>query len=169
MNGLSAKTIIKSPNKTLLVSCFSFLLGVAVSSLLHQPIAGPVAFGMLGTMFGLLAVFWKSHNVRLILLALLCTALGYIWYALHVPVQTSSSAEQTFTATVAKEPDVRQGSVRYVLESEDVRGGVYVYLQPYPRYQYGDVLSVTCKLKQPEPIEDFQYDKYLLSQGAAWQ
>ena len=166
---ISAKDIILSPNKTLLASCFGFLFGVAVSSLVHIPIAGAVAFGMTGAFAGLLAVFWASAKFRLALLIILCAALGYIWYALHVPVQISQSTKQTFTAIITKEPDVRQGSVRYVLESADVAGGVYMILQPYPRYAYGDVLSVTCKFKKPEPIEDFQYDKYLLSQGAAWQ
>ena len=131
---ISAKDIILSPNKTLLASCFGFLFGEAVSSLVHIPIAGAVAFGMTGAFAGLLAVFWASAKFRLALLIILCAALGYIWYALHVPVQISQSTKQTFTAIITKEPDVRQGSVRYVLESADVAGGVYMILQPYPRY-----------------------------------
>ena len=40
-------------------------------------------------------------------------------------------------------------------------GKVYFKNNLYPRYQYGDVLQISCNIKKPEPIEDFRYDKYL--------
>ncbi len=166
---LSAKDIFQSPNKTLLASCFGFLVGTAVASLVHVAVAGAVLFGMVATVIGLLVVFWRELGVRLVFMIVACIALGFTWYSLHVPPLTSYVGPQTFTASIVREPDVRQGSVRYVLESEEIAGGMYMILQPYPRYAYGDQLSVTCRLTQPEPIDVFQYDKYLLSQGAAWQ
>ncbi len=35
----------------------------------------------------------------------------------------------------------------------------------YPKYEYGDRISVECELEAPEQIEDFKYDRYLHSKN----
>ncbi|MBU4217241.1 ComEC family competence protein [Candidatus Parcubacteria bacterium] len=46
-------------------------------------------------------------------------------------------------------------------EGEVVEGKVLVTTNLYPEFAYGDVVSLTCKLKAPEEFEGFAYDKYL--------
>ncbi len=46
-----------------------------------------------------------------------------------------------------------------------VEGKVLVSTSPYPRFNYGDILKITCALKRPEKIEDFDYEKYLAAKG----
>ena len=84
---------------------------------------------------------------------------------------------------VASEPDVRQDGVRYIIQipnskfkisnygvaapqSDDYfRGKMFVTYDLYPRYGYGDVVRLSCRLKAPEPIENFRYDRYLARFG----
>lgn len=88
------------------------------------------------------------------------------------------------TGTVADEPDVRITDARYIIEahtvtvkgqSHEVRGRVYLKSDLYPRYEYGDVVRVSCTLRLPQPIRHpaaagpdagesgrtFRYDVYL--------
>lgn len=37
----------------------------------------------------------------------------------------------------------------------------------YPRFSYGDVLVINCKIRKPEQIEDFRYDMYLARYGVS--
>lgn len=52
------------------------------------------------------------------------------------------------------------------LDLDNFSGNILVYAPLYPEYNYGDILSMSCKVYQPEPIADsdgqvFRYDKYL--------
>jgi len=42
-----------------------------------------------------------------------------------------------------------------------VNGRVLVTTNIYPAYHYGDQLEIECKLKKPDIINDFSYDRYL--------
>lgn len=49
---------------------------------------------------------------------------------------------------------------------EDFSGKILAYVNLYPEYKPGDVISISCKVYQPEPIvgedgKNFSYDKYL--------
>jgi len=85
-----------------------------------------------------------------------------------------------FQGTVDDEPDVRKDHVKYKLKIENlkfspegnpsgagkaglkkIRGNVLIKADLFPQFQYGDVLEIYCQLQQPEPIEDFAYDRYL--------
>jgi competence protein ComEC len=87
------------------------------------------------------------------------------------PMQAGHIAQYTggkhsLVGYVAAELDVRMDGVRYIVAvthigDEKVHGRVYVKSELYPRYVYGDVLQITCRVEVPEPIEDFRYDMYL--------
>lgn len=69
--------------------------------------------------------------------------------------------ELTFLGLVIREPEEKIDKIRLVVEGRELRGRVLVTTDLYPRYQYGDLLKITCQLQTPETIEDFAYDKYL--------
>lgn len=67
--------------------------------------------------------------------------------------------EQTFTGVVVSEPDVRVGGVNYKICNLQSEICNLVQAGLYPRFEYGDELSITCKLKHPDGM-------YYARQGA---
>ncbi|MDP2812477.1 MAG: ComEC/Rec2 family competence protein [bacterium] len=74
----------------------------------------------------------------------------------------------TFKALV-KNTDKKLNGYNLIVLPEDLdnfSGKILVYADLYPEYQAGDVLIISAKVYQPEPIADetgkvFRYDKYL--------
>jgi len=52
-------------------------------------------------------------------------------------------------------------SIKLDFNKTKITGKVLIKSQLYPKYNYGDFIELSCKLTSPEPIEKFQYDKYL--------
>ncbi len=94
----------------------------------------------------------------LCIVALICCALYSAFASIdrNYPYDTKVH----FTGFVAAEPDVRMDGVRYTIQTK-AYGNVYTKYALFPRFYYGDMLDVSCKLTKPEQIEDFAYDKYL--------
>ncbi len=67
--------------------------------------------------------------------------------------------------------DARDATIRYTLDTAslieqertlDVHGKLLVIDRfLYPKFQYGDTISVSGKLERPEPFQGFRYDDYL--------
>ncbi|MBT6691251.1 hypothetical protein HOB10_02890 [Candidatus Parcubacteria bacterium] len=74
----------------------------------------------------------------------------------------------SFTAQI-KNTDKKLHGWNIVVEPQQLekyKGRILVYANLYPEYYYGDILELSCKIYQPEPIideggKDFAYDKYL--------
>jgi competence protein ComEC len=47
------------------------------------------------------------------------------------------------------------------MTENNISGKILVTTNLYPAHNYGDELEIKCKLKAPEPFNDFAYDKYL--------
>jgi len=50
-------------------------------------------------------------------------------------------------------------------DTTQINGKILIKTLLYPSYDYGDKIAVDCKITKPEPIEDFQYDRYLARQN----
>lgn len=104
-----------------------------------------------------------AHGWRRWLLLPSLIAIGLIgqWrYDSHQPVQPWQPDEElSATGTVRTPPVLHDGEQRLVIEIDGNR--LQVDTATYPAYQYGDVVGVRCRIRVPEPIEDFAYDKYL--------
>lgn len=135
------------------------------------------------------AIFASKHSKkRFIFLAALYALAGILRYQLSFPVSDEHISKLNgrytqFTAFVSSEPDIRSDGVRYIVtvseiheprtqkstpdskSPEKARGRIYLKTMLYPRYEYGDLLSISCKLQTPEPIETFRYDMYLARYG----
>ncbi len=66
---------------------------------------------------------------------------------------------------IVQEPDVRRDRVTYVIEKEDTSQQIWVYMDPYPRYAYGDIVLVPCRVQVPMPTDSFQFDVYARRNG----
>jgi len=65
----------------------------------------------------------------------------------------------TLVGVIAKEPDIREKSVKLTVQPENINGKVLVTANRYPEYQYGDKLKITGKLKTPQVFSEGDEDK----------
>lgn len=159
---------LQSKSKTFLAFCFCFVCGSAFFSYFDGWERNIFFFPACFFLF-LFPFFWKSITIRFILICAALFLLSGIRLSFLRPEKNENSL--TFYAgqklivhgVVSQEPDVRIDGVRYVVKSLDQQkqGNVYVKSGLYPRFSYGDLVTMNCGLKTPEPIEDFHYEKYL--------
>jgi len=172
--------IIESKSKSFLGYCFSFLLGVAFISVVDVRFDLVFLYGGVFVLLGFLVSMWDTRRKRFFVLCVLFFVSGVGRYVVAFPADSSvhisyyNEQKHVVVGHVVAEPDVRMDGVRYIVHSqsfivnggeEKTRGRIYLKSRLYPRYQYGDVLEIECHLKTPEPIEDFEYDKYLARFG----
>ena len=156
--------IVQSKSKTFLTFCFCFLFGVAGASFWNQKMDGVIIYIVLFSLIGLMVIFFKTTKIRLFVASTLILVLGFLRYQVAMPPPVElSDGRAWIQGVVVAEPDIRQDGIRYIIKSKKQR--IYVKSDLYPRYEYGDELSVLCTLKRPEPIEDFRYDMYLARFG----
>jgi len=163
--------IVTSKSKTLLAFCFCFLLGVAIASVtIEYQVDFIYLYSAVVIFVPLLILFWGNEYDRFLIIAVFLLFLGFFHFSYGFPsgnhIYKFNSKEVNLTGVVADEPDVRIGKVQYILDTNQVNnrpvsGKVLVSNNLYPRYNYGDKLKINCKLKQPEPFNDFRYDMYL--------
>ncbi len=122
----------------------------------------------------LLIYGWRVAD-RTILLSALCILIfgfGYIRFA-HLNTQESALPESgriTRAGTIVEYPDIRDASVRVVLETEEEHERVLVSLPVGTRLSYGDRVTVSGIIQIPEAFETdsgriFDYTAYLRKQG----
>lgn len=154
-------------------SCLSFIFGVGSASLTTSGLASffavPWVIIYLAVLLGIILIIFSRPKslLKMIVFCFLFFAFGIVRYQLSIPninqnhIAYYNSQEIVFKGIIADEPDVRLDHIKYRIKALDYQGKVLVKANLYPRYQYGDVLEISCKLSQPEPIEDFKYDRYL--------
>lgn len=122
----------------------------------------------------LLIYGWKVHDRTVISVGLcvLTFGFGYIRFA-HLNTQESTLPESgriTRAGTIVEYPDIRDASVRVVLETEEEYERVLVSLPVGTRLSYGDRVTVSGIIQIPEAFETdsgriFDYTAYLRRQG----
>lgn len=175
--------ILNSKSKTFFVSCFCFLVGMAIVSIFNFKIDQLYLYLFLLISILFIIMYWKNKLFRLTLICLLFLDLGFVRYVVTIPPDNEKNIvhyvgrQVSVVGYVSAEPDVRMDGVRYIITSQKIQntnnktqtnhvtGHVYFKSALYPRYNYGDKLVLNCRLQKPEPIEDFRYDKYLARYG----
>jgi competence protein ComEC len=75
---------------------------------------------------------------------------------------------------ISTEPEINNLSSKFSLtvekfiagsDEKNITGKALVQTSRYPEYHYGDMVSITGELKTPERFTDFDYGRYLASQG----
>ncbi|MFA5129060.1 MAG: ComEC/Rec2 family competence protein [Patescibacteria group bacterium] len=168
-----------SKSKIFFYSCLFFIVGVGLASYLSLPLWA--AFAILVVGCGFLFFGWPDKKKFIVLgLAGIFLFLGTLRFEAGTPprdenqISFYNGKERIFVGIVAAEPDTRDNGVKLKVKSEkletggrwrEVHGNVLVNAKLYPVFHYGDELEIKCKLREPEPIEDFAYDKYLAKEN----
>lgn len=121
----------------------------------------------IGILLALFVATWRTRYLFFVI-CLLSLFLGYTRYIIAYPSSSDhlihfANQNHTVIGYIKSEPDIRTDGIRYIIKTE--QGNVYLKSQLYPRYLYGDILEIDCKIRRPEPIEDFRYDMYLARYG----
>lgn len=90
-------------------------------------------------------------------------------FSLDIPVRVEGR--------VVTDVEQRMASQRFTLghvsiDGHAIQNRILVQLPLYPVLTYGQIVSFSCTLKRPEPIENFRYDRYLAARGivaVCWQ
>ncbi|MDD3190096.1 MAG: ComEC/Rec2 family competence protein [Candidatus Pacebacteria bacterium] len=153
-----------------LLASVSFVLGILIASfwevelwILFLVSAGCVA-----------GIFVSNIRSSVVFLCIFFLSLGVMRYSLCVmDYSTDNLSDFTdkninFSGRVVEVPEVKNGTLRVVVEVEDEDfsdGLVLAFMSPYSEYFYGDEVNFEGKLKVPESFDDFDYRKYLLSKN----
>ena len=165
-----------SKSKIFLYLSLSFILGVALASLLSDM---PISFYLIVFCFSLtiILVWRREQKIRIIGFCILFLILGMIRFFLSLPsssdkiIKIHNDKEVVeFQGIVADEPDIRKDKIKLTIESRRIKqkelwssieGRVLVDIPRFPEYSYGDFLNITCQLQTPAEFDDFSYKDYL--------
>jgi len=167
------------------IACWFFALGIVVASFLpRQLMLFALYYFIASVFFSVLAAWqWRKKNIRAVLIWTVFLFLGLWRFAVSLPVETEAriwhynGEKVELIGLVSAEPvnkgrsqklEIKSLAIKSLLlkeESEVVGGKVLVIASAYPRYNYDDILKMTCALKRPDKLEGFDYEKYLAAEG----
>ncbi len=169
-------------SKLLFCLCVSFIVGIAVSSLIHIPQGYILGFLMLAILLVITLMVMchyrrsslMAHPQNTVLVAGLCLSMlaaGMLRFSgAQDTISTNSLSKLndkpgtiTLTGQVADEPDIRDTSQKLKIKIHDSL--VLVTLGRYPQYRYLDTLRLTGELKSPPVFNDFNYRQFLQKDG----
>ena len=174
------KSIIQSKSKQFFIFSLSFLLGVACISITDWQIDMIWFVTSVIVLIVFFIIYIRNITFRFFIICIICVVLGIFRFQLSTPkdgqnfIYNHAGKKVYIIGIVSAEPDVRMDGVRYIVSVKnileknkdvDIRGNIYVSYQLHPQFTYGDRLKLRCRLRTPEPIEDFRYDKYLARYG----
>ncbi len=167
-----------------LIYLLIFIFGVFVANTLYTALGGFFNDYYIFLIVLFLAILpimtWGYKKFTLSLLALAVMSLGIWRFAVSLPqidkkhIASHDHQLIKFIGQVIKEPDIRQTHRKVALSNivmldkkmqSSRRGRVLVNVPNYPEIKYGDWLKISCQLKQPGKIDDFDYAKYLSVKG----
>lgn len=160
-----------SKSRIFLIFCLAIIGGIFIaweSRGLDARVRWNAAFSLCLSGIILISVFWENRTAKVIGFSILFFVFGIWRYEISNPkidshhlASRNNQGKTTFQGAVA-EVDLRDKSSRLTISTRDPwRGKILVTTETYPRYQYGDVLEITCQIKAPEKFEDFDYPMFL--------
>lgn len=162
----------------LLLLCLGFMAGIGLASFFF--IDPFLAYLFLLLSLTVLILCWSKQNFRLMALVGLFLFFGWGRFSL-----TGFSFNQerligytgktlSLEGQVIEEPDQRIDQVRLALghlvmdingQKREVKGRLLVVTNLYPKYSYGERLTVYGQLQKPAIFPDFDYSRYLARYG----
>ncbi|MFA6105763.1 MAG: ComEC/Rec2 family competence protein [Patescibacteria group bacterium] len=176
--------ILNSKSKTFLTFCFCFIAGSAIVSVAAVNIFVWYLYYFICALVSLLILFYSNKLYRFVLLAIIFFSIGILRFAFSTPDCTQSNNACFYNSRlvnvigfVSAEPNEKVGATEYYVNitqikfdnlTNNISGKIFIKTSPYPKYQYGDEIQITCKLQSPKELDtgDFRYDKYLARYGA---
>lgn len=143
----------------------SFVTGVALRSLTEVLVFFIISLGVVA--LATLACGLKDKRCAFVALLIVSFLIGVIRFEISdmrvesIPTQVEITQE----VLIVNEADVRENSVRLIVELENSERAIII-TDHFPEYQYGDVLRITGEFELPENFEtdsgrEFDYINYL--------
>lgn len=177
----------QSVSNLILTSVVFFIFGIAVASIFVSSHLEDFYFFIISCfLFVVLAFLWRKKWFRLVLFCVLFFILGLWRYSFSLPatsdiahIKNYNNQLIEFVGIISDEPDKRNDHYKLTIdvqqvslptklqngyenyESDKISGLVLLRAPLYPEYKYGDKLQVTCKIKNPQIFDDFDYAAYL--------
>jgi competence protein ComEC len=169
-----------SLSKIFLFFCFSFIVGIGISSFLSFNQLTTLAFFVFILSFIFIFLYLIKGKEEIIILAFCFIFIlsGFFVYQKE-EIKIASSGLNNYNdleeivileGVVSDEPDVREANIKLEVRidkifEEKIDGKVLVTLGRYSDYDYGDRLLIKGKLENPPVLEDFDYKSYLAKDG----
>jgi competence protein ComEC len=163
-----------SKSKIFISACYSFILGIALASFFFLEFFKEdfFIFICLVLVLILFVLFRKDKNWFFVFFIFLFFALGIWRYSFSLPLNSPEKIwfyngnEVKIKGIIIEEPKFSLKRQQFILEAKEINnlevdGKILVYASSYPYYKYGMELILNCKLKKPQKIENFSYDRYL--------
>ena len=145
-------------SRVFLFFCLAFVGGIFVSSFIFVPQLAMLGILVFGIFF--ISIFWKYKKAAVLGFCLLFFVLGIWRYQLAESKIVYPKEENVeFAGIVAKEPDIRPSSIKFVVND------ILITANRYPEYKYGDKLQIRGSLETPPIFNDFNYRDYLKKDG----
>jgi len=177
-------------SKILLCLCLSFISGILIDSLIRIPRPIWLGILILGTIIVILSRAKRSEESRasihwilrgacaerrrgaqndivvwgFVLLVLVSGIWRYQSIAASGVVETISryyDQEIILKGVIIDEPEKRINQIKFQFKAEEISGKILVTTELYPKYDYGDELEISGKIREPAQFEDFDYRQYL--------
>lgn len=148
------------------LACLGFVAGIGVFSF-GKWIGEEWCIG-LAVFLVFIFLFSRKYYLKIGIVVLIGFLLGGWRYNISYPVITSehisyyNNQTKTFTGEISKEPVEKGEGWQLTITTKE--GKVLVSASKWPRYEYGDIIEITCRLERPES-EEFAYDRYLARHG----
>ncbi|MBL7058047.1 ComEC/Rec2 family competence protein [Patescibacteria group bacterium] len=174
---------IKSKAKVFFIACVFFVVGILVASFLPRNIANNEFnwFALFTLCTALIQLFFKKRAIRNVFIWFAFLFFAIFRYSIGIHDvglgQIKHYNEKNVTIHGRVEVEIIAGpkNQSFKISSQKVRiesknnftnwanisGDVLVSADLYPVIKYGDELEVRCKLKAPEGLNDFAYDRFL--------
>ena len=157
-------------SQLLFYGCLSFIAGIAIASFWAFSQIIILAVFIFGIF--LFSVFFKSLPMRAAGVVFLCAAFGLWVYEASERTHADNELRRfygenvVFEAEVIKEPKERPNSTQVTVKPDFVSSGnVLITLDPREKLSYGDRVTLTGILQEPESFDDFDYAAFLAKDG----
>jgi competence protein ComEC len=167
------------PSAILFLICLSFIVGIGFGEFIQiNNFVLYIVFLLAVIMAVFLRINFHSclrarclrQYLVFLFLAIIGLSLGMLRFNLSLPKQDSAKflepGKITFFGNIAELPNEKLDKQTIILDKIEALGKIYtdkilVSTYLYPSFDMGERLQVTCDLKEPGIIEEFDYGKYL--------
>lgn len=170
---LAWEDVVISPSKTFAAGAIAFCIGIGVGPVFVTTGNGLIA---LVTACAFIAIFAKDKRWRVAAIVAALLFAGAFRYALSSPFDDDRTAgsfvgdETTISGKISSEVEEKGMELRFMVDHLTIAntpafGGIQIVSGNEQTIRYGDRVTMSCKLKRPEPFEGFRYDIYLENRG----
>ncbi len=154
------------PSKILFLSSLSFTIGIFSASFMENTGKYLPVFSILG--FSLAFSFLRLRNLIIpVALFMVFFGVGSAWFLFFSGKGSEFENISFFKGVVSEEPEIRERSAHFILSGIGEFKGEKVLLitERYAGHNYGDILEIKGKIREPEAFDGFDYPGYLAKDG----